>query len=55
MTDEEWQAELIIFDLIENEIVEVVGFDKHGEALVKPTRKFLETFRRSLDWDDGER
>lgn len=55
MTDDEWHAELIIFDLIESRIVEVVGFDKNGEALIKPTKKFLETFRRSLDWDDGER
>ena len=55
MTDDEWHAELVIFDLIENGIVEVVGFDKSGEALIKPTQKFLKTFRQSLDWDDGDR
>ena len=53
MTDEEWAAELILFELLNSGVIETIGFDKDGEALIMPTSEFIRGLRQSLDWDDG--
>lgn len=54
MTEEEWQFELALFDLLDADIIELAGYNEDGEPLIRPTKKFFRGFFNGMQWTDDD-
>jgi hypothetical protein len=54
LTEDEWELEWQLFQMLEDGLVEVVGLDEYGEPKLKFTRKFYQGYADSIRWDEPE-
>ena len=54
LTDDEWQFEWQLFDMLEDGFIEAIGLDEHGEVKLKFTEKYYSGYVESLTWDELE-
>lgn len=54
LTDDEWQFEWQLFDMLEEGFIEAVGLDKYGEVQLKFTEKYYSGYVESVTWDELE-
>lgn len=54
LTDDEWQFEWQLFDMLEDGFIEAVGLDKYGEVQLKFTEKYYSGYVESVIWDELE-
>ena len=54
LTDDEWQFEWQLFDMLEEGFIEAVGLDKFGEVQLKFTEKYYSGYVESISWDELE-
>lgn len=54
LTEDEWQFEWQLFDMLEEGFVEAVGIDEFGEVQLQFTEKYFSGYRDSIAWDEPE-
>jgi hypothetical protein len=54
LSDDEWQFEWQLFEMLEEGFIEAVGLDKFGEVQLKFTEKYYSGYIESIAWDDME-
>lgn len=54
LTEDEWQLEWQLFEMLEDGFIEKAGLDKFGEVQLKFTEKYYSGYIESITWDELE-
>ena len=54
LTEDEWQFEWQLFEMLEDGFIEKAGLDKFGEVQLKFTEKYYSGYIESITWDELE-
>ena len=54
LTEDEWQLEWQLFEMLEDGFIEKAGLDKFGEVQLKFTEKYYSGYTESITWDEPE-
>jgi hypothetical protein len=54
LTEDEWQFEWQLFEMLEEGFIETVGLDEFGEVQLKFTEKYYSGYIESITWDEPE-
>ena len=54
LTEDEWQLEWQLFEMLEDGFIETAGLDKFGEVQLKFTEKYYSGYIESITWDELE-